>query len=203
MQYSIRFAILLALGVTTIAGCRSYPVQPMPQLGAGEAPARTVIAGTEFGAKAYTDGVESKAVFNYDLMSKGFLPVLLIVDNNSRSELEILRARIELQSPSGERLEPVSGEAVATGEGRNAMAEAIFFFGIFSYDNANKFNDALVRDWVDKGFPVAQIVRPGHTVKKFLYFRVGRGFSPSGATLNVPFQRDSRDSREIAVLKFK
>ena len=93
-------------------------------------------------------------------------------------------------------------ESVATGAGRNALAEAIFFFGVFSYADANKYNDALVRDWVDKGFSEVQILRPGRTLTRFLYFRVGQDFAPSGATLRVPFERDSRGSREVAVLRF-
>ena len=200
-QGAAMFSVISML-IVALSGCRAYPVQPMPQLAVDAAPARADLGGARFGAKAYTNGVETKAVFNFDLLSNGFLPVLIIVDNESSSEVQILRARVELETPSGERLEPISGEAVATGAGRNALAEAIFFFGVFSYADANKYNDALVRDWVDKGFSEVQILRPGRILTRFLYFRVGQNFAPSGATLRVPFERDSRGPREVAVLRF-
>lgn len=184
-------------------GCRTYRIRPMPQMSASEAPARISSHGVDFGAKAFSDAGEVKATFTYNMLTKGLLPVHLVIDNNSASEIEIMRVRIELETPNGEVIEPIAADAASSGQGRNAMAEAIFFFGIFSYDNANKFNQDLQRDWLTKGMGQIQVLRPGRTMSKFLYFDVGKDFSPSSARLRVPFQRAGSTARDSVVLQFE
>lgn len=189
--------------IVGIAGCRSYPVQPMPSIRADEAPARTTVAGVPVGAKSYTDSGEIKAIFNYDLMGKGVLPVFLVVDNRSDREIELLRARFEFETPSGSQLVPISPAAASTGHGRNAMAEAFWIGGIFSYDNANKFNEDMERDWINKAWPEVALLRPGRTKSGFLYFKVGEDFSASGSRLRIPFEIDQELDRENAILTFE
>lgn len=192
----------LVLGLIALTGCSTYKVRPMPQMKAVEAPSRASLYGIDFGAKAFSESAEVKATFNYNMLDQGFLPVHLVVNNTSSNEIELVRARIEFETSGGERLEPVAADAASTGEGRNAMAEAIFFFGIFSYDNANKFNADLQRDWAEKGMGEVHLIRPGRTMSKFLYFQVGADFSPSGARLRVPFERGSTLRRESVILRF-
>lgn len=198
-QISTLLLMIATVGLTF--GCSTYKVRPMPMMGALDAPSRTSMASVDIGAKALTDKTELKATFNYDMLSKGILPIHLAVDNHSAREIELVRARIELVTASGQALEPINPGAASTGEGRNAMAEAIFFFGIFSYDNANKYNDDLQRDWAEKGMGEVQLVRPGRVMNRFLYFNVGSGFSPSGSTLSVPFQIEGAGDRLTAALR--
>ncbi len=194
--------LLLFLSLCATWGCQQYPIRPMPAVHASEAPARAASGLIHYGAKAYTDGAEIKAVFNADLLSKGVLPVLLIVDNQSATDLEIVRPRIELSTSSGQEIEPIAPDAATTGEGRNALAEAVFFFGIFSYDDANKYNDEMRRDWIDKAEPEVQIVRAGLTSSKFLYFNVGKDFSPQGSVLHVAAQNFGSGQMQTITLKF-
>lgn len=196
-------AFITVLFLVCSFGCSTYPVRPMPAVQATEAPARASWGAAQLGAKPYLGSAELKAVFNRDLMSKGVLPVLLVVDNTrSSSEIEILRGSIELATPAGSRLAPIGSDSASTGQERNAMAEAIFFFGIFSYDNANKYNDEMRRDWVDKGFPEVAVVMPGRSLSKFLYFNVGKDFKPSGASLLVPARVANAAARQTVALPF-
>jgi len=185
MKAGVLCALVL---VASALGCQQYPVRPMPGLRATEAPARASFPNADVGAKAYTNGAEIKAIFNADLMSKGVLPVLLLVDNRSSNELEIVRDRIELSTPSGARMQPINPDAATTDQGRNALAEAVLFFGVFSYADAEKYNNEMRRDWVDKAVPEVQIVRSGLTTSKFLYFNVGKDYSLAGSNLNVVIQ---------------
>ena len=205
MRGCSRSSLFLGMSLSFLVygvGCSTYKVRPMPQMKAQEAPSRLSIDGVDLGAKVLYEGAEIKATFSVNLLSNGFLPVHLVVDNRSGSEIEFVRARIEFETPGGERMSPIAATAASTGEGRNAMAEAIFFFGIFSYDNANKYNQDLQRDWAEKGMGEVQVVRSGRTMSKFLYFDVGKDFNPSGASLRVPFDREGSNRQQVAVLRF-
>lgn len=196
-------AVMAVVFAVFSLGCSSYPVRPMPQVQAADAPARANWGAAQLGAKPYIGTAELKAVFNRDLMSKGVLPVLLVVDNTaSSSEIEILRGSIEFATAGGSRLAPIGSDSATTGQERNAMAEAIFFFGIFSYDNANKYNDEMRRDWVDKGFPEVAVVMPGRSLSKFLYFNVGKDFKPEASSLLVPARVSNAPARQTVALKF-
>ncbi len=172
-------------------GCSSYPVRAMPSITSSQAPTRGTSAGLNVGAKPYTQSSEIKGIFNYDLLTKGVLPVYLVIENNGSSEVELLRARVQLRTPSGTVCDAVPADAAATGHGRNAVGEAVFLFGIFSYDNANKFNDEMKRDWSDKGLGEVTIVAPGRSVSKFAYFSVGKDFKAPGSQLSLVFTSGS------------
>ena len=198
----LRFFIGL-MGLTLLLGCASYKVRPIPQLTAQEAPVRSDSGAVAFGAKSYHENAECKAVFNRALCSKGVTPVLLLVDNQSSDDIEVIRAAVESETSSGTVLRPVTPDAASSEHGRNAMAEAIFFFGIFSYDDANRYNDDMARDWVEKGMGEVLILRPRRSAAKFVYFETGSAFSPSGSILRVPFERlGVSRGRETAVLRF-
>ena len=132
-------------------GCSTYKVRPMPQMKAQEAPSRLSIDGVDLGAKALHEGAEIKATFNLNLLSNGFLPVHLVVDNRSGSEVEFVRARIEFETPGGERMSPIASTSASTCEGRNAMSESIFFVVMLSYDYANSYNQGLQVDLAEEG----------------------------------------------------
>lgn len=195
--------IAVCLVTFCLAGCHSYKVQPMPQVGVHEAPVRTSASGIAFGAKSYNNAAECKAVFNQSLPARGVIPVLLMVENRGSDDIEILRAACELETPSGSVLRPIGADSASSQHGRNAMAEAVLLFGIFSYDNANRFNDAMARDWVEKGMGEVQIVRSGRSMARFLYFETGSDFATSGSSLRVPFEHlGGSRMRPVATLRF-
>ncbi|WP_432799423.1 hypothetical protein [Poriferisphaera sp. WC338] len=193
------WSILMLLAMALIlGGCSTYQVQAMPQISPKAAPASTSAYEVDFGAKPYVTETEAKAVFNYDMMSKGVMPVFVAVENHADQDIEILRARFELQTGSGVKLLPVLPVVASTMHGRNAMAEAFWYFGIFSYDNANKYNEALKRDWAEKAWPEVSIIRSGHTKSGFLYFKVGENYKHSKSILSVPFEIDGfADRKEV------
>jgi hypothetical protein len=178
-------------------------VHPVPPIAAGAAAAHASWGTTQVGAQPYVNPEHTKAVFNRDLLSKGVLPVLLVVDNSgSSSEIELVRSGIALSKPSGGQLAPLAPEASVNGEERNAMAEGVLLLGPFSYDNARNYNDAMRRDWTEKALPDVAVVLPGQTLRKFLYFDVGKNFNTTGATLLVPARVGNAAERQTVGLKF-
>jgi len=202
MIRSLMAAVCVGLLACSV-GCSTYRVRPIPAIAPEQAPAHSSWGTTQVGARPYARPVETESVFNRDLLSHGVLPVLLIVDNTGSSdEIELVRSGIELATPSGARLAPIGSESAVSGEERNAMAEGIFLFGPFSYDNARNYNDAMRRDWVEKALPEVAVILPGQTLRKFLYFNVGAGFSPAGSTLIVPARVGNAATRQPVSLSF-
>ena len=183
-----------------VCGCRSYPVRALPSTPLSEISAGQRIENVSLAALPCRTTQECKAVFNFPMTDKGHLPILLVVENDGSDTVEVVRSRIEFVSSSGDILSPIEASVVASGFGRNAMAEAIFFFGIFSYDNANKYNDAMVRDWQEQGLKEFQIIGPRRTTRKYLYFNVGKGASVDGSRLRIPVEwRDTRMRRTFEI----
>jgi hypothetical protein len=181
-------------------GCSSYNVRSLPSITPANAPVRLKTEDVSIGAKAFTDSTEIKAIFNYDLLSKGILPVFVTVENTGSTDVEIQRPRVQFTTPGGQVLDVITADTATGGQGRNAMGEAIFLFGIFSYDNANKFNEELKRDWADKSYGELVVLTPGRTVGKFFYFNVGTSFTVSGSKLNIVYS--AGNVRKTATLQF-
>ena len=193
---------VLVLG-SFLVGCQTYAVRAMPQISALEAPSKTSSYEVDFGVKPYTEEAQIQAVFNYDMMSKGVMPVYLVVENHSDYEMEMLRMRVELRTASGSVLAPVSPAVAVSGHGRNAAAEAFWLLGMISYDDANKYNEALKRDWAEKAWPEISILAPGRTKAGFMYFNVGENYKQDGSRLTVKFDLDSLQGGREAVLPLR
>lgn len=183
-----------------VCGCRAYPVRAVPSTPLSEISARQTIENVSLAALPCWTTEECKAVFNFPMTDKGYLPILLVVDNEGAETVEVARLRIELVLTSGDTVSPVEASVVASQFGRNAMAEAIFLFGIFSYADADKYNDAMVRDWHEKGLKEIALVAPRRTTRKYLYFNLGKGASVEGSRLRVPVEwPDTRRRRTFEI----
>ncbi len=192
-----RFAlVVLVLGTAIVCGCKTYPVQAVLATPILEISARQTIGRVTLAAMPCRTTAECKAVFNFPMTDKGYTPVLLVIDNRDASTVEVIRSSIELVTPGGDVLAPIDASVVASQFGRNAMVEAIFLFGIFSYADADKYNDAMVRDWQEKGLKEIKIVAPGRTARNYVYFNTGTGAPITGSRLRVPVEwQDTRMSR--------
>lgn len=186
--------VAIAFGwVACTFGCKTYPVRAVPATSISEISARQTINGVTLAALPCATTAECKAIFNFPMTDKGYVPILLVVDNEGADTVEVIRSSIELVSPSGDLLAPIDASVVASQFGRNAMAEAILLFGIFSYADADKYNDAMVRDWQEKGLKEIKIVAPGRTARNYVYFNTGKGAPIEGSRLRVPVEwRGSR-----------
>lgn len=194
-------AMLLAAALIAMAaGCKSYPVRTIPTTPVASLAAKEAVGEVTVAAEPVWTADQSKAIFNFPITDKGFLPVLIVIENRSNLTYELLRDRVELIPPTGERLNPVDAKVMASSFGRNAMAEAIFLFGIFSYDDARKYNDAMVDDWDEKALKEAQLIAPGRTLRRYAYFRTGPG-EPQGGTLSVGLSNPSTNQVETATVK--
>jgi hypothetical protein len=82
------------------------------------------------------------------------------------------------------------------------MAEAVWFFGIFSYDDAKKFNEEMVRDWQEKGMKEVQLVGPGRVLRKYVYFKTSKS-QTAGGKLRVSMESETSRQRASTELGFR
>lgn len=184
----------LVLLAAAAAGCSTYTVQPIPEIAAQEAAAHVGIASIHVGAQPYGDFDPAQRVFNQSPMENGVLPILLIVENKSEMDIEITRVRVELEVPGGKRLEPLD-QFAASGEAA-VLAPSDFLWVFPSTDKR-----AMALDWAIKCVPDLLVCKRGHTVRRFLYYRVGRQFADDKTeqcSLVVPFEHADRSKRESA-----
>ena len=179
---------MLVIIVSVMAGCSTYTVHAIPEISARDAATHTEIDGIRIGAQPYQDFDSALKIFNQSPMANGVLPILLIVDNSSEIEIEMTRVRIELETSNGKRLEPL-GRLSASREAAKMATPA--FPWVFSTTHTR----AMAFDWAIKCIPDLQVCKRGRTVRRFLYYRVGKTFAEDRAeqcTLVVPFEHADR-----------
>lgn len=191
-------AVLASLALATVA-CSTYTVHTMPGLAARDAAGHTEIDGLCIGAQPYQDFAPARKVFNQAPMENGLLPVLLVVENGSKKEIELTRARIELETPNGRRLEPLDRMSACREAAEVAPAAFLWVFPTTD-------KQAMAFDWGAKCVADLLVCKRGGTVRAFLYFRVGSTFAENGpeqCTLMVPFEHADRSKRGVVKLPLR
>lgn len=147
-------------------------------------------SGSNFsvGAEIFDTDAKTKAAFDQKLVRKGIYPVQIALENKSDQTLMVVRDQIELESNVSNSIRPMSAAEVAEEVEANAMAHAIFGFGIFSYAAAKDANEEREADYANKQIPEEWIVRPGRTSGGFVFFRLGNGEKPDGRKLMIPVE---------------
>jgi hypothetical protein len=142
------------------------------------------------GAEAYDTDAKTKAAFDQKLVRKGIFPVQIALENLSNEEtLLVVRDQIELDSNVATSIRPMGSAEVAESVEANAIAHAIFGFGILSYGAAKDANAEREADYANKQMPEELLVRPGRMNGGFVFFRTAKGEVIKGRKLIVPVER--------------
>jgi hypothetical protein len=149
------------------------------------------------GAEIYDTDAKTQAAFDQKLVRKGIYPVQIALKNKSENNLFVMRDQIELDSNVANSIRPMSAAEVAEEVEANAMAHAIFGFGIFSYAAAKDANEEREADYAGKQIAEEWIIRPGRTSGGFVFFRLGDGERADGRKLVIPVEDMSSPNNKI------
>lgn len=182
MKLNVLFMPLFAFAV----GCASYDAKTVNVQKPSVYAAHMVGDGFEIGAEAFDTDAKTKAAFDEKLVRKGVYPVQVVIENKSDHSLLIVRDQIELAGAVTNSIRPMSSTEVAEEVEANAIAHAIFGFGILSYAAAENANDEREADYTNKQLPQELVLRPGRMNGGFVFFRLPRGEKLAGKKLIVP-----------------
>jgi len=135
----------------------------------------------------YDTPQKAQGAFYIDVTSKNFYPVNLIVENNSKEKILILKNSIELQDNYGNTFNPVNSHIMSDVFKKSKMAYALLGFGIFSYMSAEEANRKMQQDWQEKELSEQLIILPQRKTNGFVYFQLNN--SPRGSKLYIQAEK--------------
>jgi len=100
------------IGVTTLIGCATYKVKPLPFKMPSAYPNVQTVAGAQVAAAAFTDTRTTKEAFGFDILAAGMLPVEVVFDNQGTHPLEINGSQTFLEDSDG-NIWPVLNSKIA------------------------------------------------------------------------------------------
>ncbi|MCL7419452.1 MAG: hypothetical protein M8364_00910 [Methylobacter sp.] len=83
------YGLLALLAGCLLAGCSTYKERVSPVLLPSASVGHINIRGARIAATSYVDEKKAKSVFGYDVRGMGLLPVRLVIDNQSREEVNL------------------------------------------------------------------------------------------------------------------
>lgn len=184
----------LALMVAVSVGCATYQHGQIDTKAVDAYSSSSSIGGITIAADAYDTTEKAKQVFYEDVLSKCFHPIQLIIQNNTKDRIIILKETVELIDASENSFRPVSSVIMSDACQHNKMAYALLGFGIFSYMSAEEANKKMAADWRDKELADQVMVEPGRKKDGFLYFKLPEGKTTKGSKLR--FTGEKLESKE-------
>lgn len=168
-----------------LLACASYE-QKHVEFGAPELYANSVaVNDITLAADPYESESEVVAVFDENLLEKGYHPIKLLVKNGSQNRIMIFRESVELRDAQGYSYHPVSASVMADDFEDNKMAYALLGFGIFSYMSADEANKDRAADYQAKALADTQIIPAGGSRGAFVYFQLPQGADLSASRLSL------------------
>jgi len=185
----IKTLILLAFSSLMLAGCSTMKMAPLTTGSAGSYTQHEQTNGVVVGIRPMTDKQEIMDTFKINLLEKGLLPILVVVENQSASDSFIIAKdkvyvlneatgttsssqRKKVTSGGGEALAITGGILVATG---SLVAAPLLFTGMQKASNASVIEFNLA----DKEF-YSWTLGPGEKAQGFVYFQFTKNSPPSG-----------------------
>ena len=160
-----------------------YPVRP-----ASEYPNKAVAGSITVAAEAVEDPAQQKTYFNTHFNSRGYLPVLLVIQNGSPTDTYLFdRSAVGLADP---------GEL--TGKGAHKTESLLSSGGTIDLSLTGKDDVTNVRENLMKKEVRSKTLSPGSSVSGFIYVPVPRDAPRSKIHLQVPVT--NTQSGEITVL---
>jgi len=189
---SLLLALSLLLGLTNCATYRPqridiHPINEYPHLRTSE--------GISVAADPYSSMEKAKRGFQMDVTQKGFVPVNLIIDNDTDEPLRIDKENIELIDENGIAYRPVSSKLMfeefeIDAIGRFAVFSVVSVAaGVVSYISAKRANRKMKADWQRKEIPDRLIIPPGTRMSGFVYFQLPEGEITEVSKLHLESER--------------
>ena len=194
------FRVMFLLGVTIgLYGCPSHKIAALTPQSIETYPVRETINNVTIAAESFETKEKSEKAFTVNLTEVGYAPILLVMDNQSKDNMLLIRDDIELLDTRGNVLKPIPANVMAKDFEHNKVALALVGFGIFSYAAAEEANKEMARDWGEKGMPAEKVLMSYRKTHGVLYFQLGKGLDAlPNSTLNIPV-RNMRTGETHAV----
>ncbi|MFQ5658559.1 MAG: hypothetical protein ACE5G5_13540 [Candidatus Methylomirabilales bacterium] len=192
------FALVMVLAGISLLGCASHEIKALTPQPIDTYELRATAAGIMIAAEPFSTKEKVEKAFTIDLTEKGYVPILLVMENRLGDNVLLTKEEIELVDSQGNFLKPISAQVMAEKFEKSKMAYALLGFGLFSYMSADEANKKMRSDWSSKELPAEKILLPHRKVHGVVYFQCGLGLAAlPNATLHIPFtnlrtgQRDS------------
>jgi len=199
---SFFIALFLLLGFTNCATYKQrridiHPADEYPHLSAAH-------EGIVVAADPYHSTEKAKQGFYVDVTRKGFLPVNMIVMNDTNEEVRVSKESIELIDENGLSYEPVDAKVMFDNHKENPLARFVagsvisVSIGTVSAVSAIIANRKMRADWREKEMPDELIIESGKQMNGFVYFRVPRDTTTTVSKLCLESERlDSLETVEF------
>jgi len=168
-----------------LCGCVSYKVQSVRMEPIDSYRNKSNISNVTIAVDPYDNASKSESAFYADLTEKNIKPIHLIIQNNSKDNILIIRSQILLTDRSGNEYQPVNSDYVFNRFEHNELLWAIFGFGIFSYMSADEANDKMKADWYEKELPEERIVTSKRKASGFVFFETAQHLQGNIVKLDV------------------
>jgi hypothetical protein len=183
--------LLLAAGPAAGEGFQARP--------AGEYAARQQQGGVTVAVKAYHSDTEQKEAFDKAQPYKyGFLPVLLVITNDTEHPLGLKDLKVRFIDARGEGLEPVSGEQLAyyNPKGHQPKERPSYIPIPLGRPKARK--GPLAKPEITQREFKAPVVPPKTTASGFFYYNTGLKSDPlQGTSMYISGIRDMSTGDEL------
>jgi len=177
----------LAAGCLLLAaGCASYSARPLdPRESASAVIERKEVEGLYVAVRDLSSPGESGQIFDRDLLSHGYVPVLLLLelDGQAKNSFDVRREDVRLCLRNGTRMSTedpsVVADRVSFSHFRSVLAFFLIFPGFFVASSVSTANEQLLLDYQAKAMKSV---------------RINPNMRSYGAALFFPVPRDSEES---------
>ena len=198
------FPALIFVFSLVLGGCASHETRALSPNRVDAYRIKVNEAGVVIAADPFDNKQKVEGAFTVDLNEQGYVPILLVMENTTADNFQVLKGDIELIDTSGNVRKPVIANIMVEKFEHNKIAYALLGFGIFSYMSAEEANKKMLRDWSTKELPAEKILIPNRKTYGVVYFDVGPGLGTfPGSTLQVPVVNLRTGERHTAKLKMK
>lgn len=181
---SFRFWII-SLTLTSFAatGC-GYRSRALPVRLVAEHPNAAAFKDVRVAADAF-DKKTSKRILNHTVNRRGYVAVLVALENKGAERAVVDGENIELEAGTGRLLKRTGSELVAK-KCEKSVAAHVILFGWLAGLGAAEYNRKMAADWKEKELPEQVILEPHSSVHGLLFYTIKDFSSVTGATLVVP-----------------
>lgn len=191
---SFRFwSVSLALISLAVTGCAYHP-RALPVRLMDEYPNAAALQDVRVAADAF-DKKTSKRILNRSVNRKGYVPVLVALENKGEERAVVDAANINLEAGGGQVHQRIASEVVAR-KCQKSVAAHVIFLGWFSGLGAADYNRKMAEDWKAKELPSQVVLEPHSSTSGLLFFAIKDFSSVHGATLIIPVAVGNRREYE-------
>lgn len=171
--------VWIVLVTASVAGCAHYHARPFEvKQNAAARPQQRSESGLYVAVDQLTDPIESQKYFDRDLVSEGYVPVLVLLElqRDATSAFELRREDLLLCLRDGERLEPVDPlEVVDDVRFSHVRSFVGFLFvlpGFFVASSVSNANVEMASDYERKALETIRINRNSPVFVGVVFFRI-------------------------------